>query len=460
MKTVFITIFDGAISKNILRSSFFQEIQKEFRVVLFVPAAKRVYYDTEFGGQNVIVETTPLPNYPNFERRFHSIALHSFPTRTVYLKIWYEFKKSGKFLRLLSRIFLWMSGKYTPLHRFMRSVYARINDNSFDSHFEKYSPDCVFVPNMMSNEDYRLIKASRRHRVVSIGMPKSWDNFTSKTFFNIFPDWIMVQNQIMKNQASDLFGYPQNRLLVVGFPQFDIYAGSVRRPRADFFQDCGLDPEKKTILYAAAGSQLAPHDEQVLSGLIQDIESDPVLRNRMQILVRPHPKYDFREDVVTLKKEFVSVDYPGTIRGSKRAHWEFRDTDVERLFESLYFSDILISTISTLNLEAAILNKPLISIGFDGNVTLPYVLSVARYYEYDHMLPLVRSGGMRVAYTRASLLDEVKRALTEPSIDTHGREILVSDLVGVCDGQAGDRVAKALISITTNYEKRRPEENI
>jgi hypothetical protein len=106
--------------------------------------------------------------------------------------------------------------------------------------------------------------------------------------------------------------------------------------------------------------------------------------------------------------------------------------------------DLLISTVSTLNLEGAIFDKPLISIGFDGEHSLPFALSTARYYRYDHMLPVVNSGGMVVAYTIDELVRCIREYLQNPTKDAAGRHRIAEDLVGEC-GEAGKRVAQFII---------------
>lgn len=450
MKTVWITVYDGAISKNILRTSVFAELQKQCRIVLFVPKAKQEFY-RGFIPKTVRIEATPEADHPLFENRFHALALDSFPTHTVYLKIWHDYKKNRSVLKLLLKLFLWTLGKTTPFHRFMRQIYATVPDRSFDSFFAACPPDCVFLPNMMSNEDYRLIKAARKRRILSIGMPKSWDNFTSKTFFNIFPDRILVQNEIMKEEAVRLFSYPRKHITVVGFPQFDIYARQDEGySRTEFLSSLGLDPEKRTILYAAAGHQLAPYDEEVLSGLIHQIQEDPECQ-KIQILVRPHPKYEFQEKAIP-RFTHVVVDRPGSLITNKRSSWEFEDRDISHLMRSLRAMDVLISTVSTLNLEGAIFDKPLISIGFEGSRHVPFELSAARYYQYDHMRPIVQTGGMQVAYNRRELLDLVKRALREPGLHCKERKMIVERIVGGNDGNAGLRVANYIISAISHVK--------
>ena len=445
MKTLFITIYDGAISKNVLRTDIFALLRKEYRIILFVPASKREYYDATFGGEAVKVESVPPPKHPIFEAKFQALALDLFHTESVRIKIAYRYAIDGKKSRYLLKMILWHLGRFSFVHRILRRIYQTVPDRSFDRYFVQYTPSIVFVPNMMSNDDYRMLKSARRFGVKSIGMPKSWDNLTTKTFFNVFPDRIIVQNRVMREAAIRLFGFDASRISVAGHPAFDVYASSeVGMSREEFCADLGLDASRKIILYAAAGDALAPRDEEVLDELINAIETTPGLQGA-QLLVRPHPKYVFDPSRIRTRP-FVRIDHPGIKLTKKNASWEFEAADILHLRDSLRHMDVLISTASTLNLEGAIFDRPLISIGFDGRRQLSPELSTYRYYRYEHLQPLVESSGMPVAKSFAELKVMVEDALRDPSLLRAGRRRIVRDLVGDVDGGAGSRVASEIIA--------------
>lgn len=446
MKTIFITVYDGAISKNVLRTEILKQLRAKYHIVLFVPEKKKSYYTEHFATDSVHVEVTPPPDHAWFEAKFQSLALDLFHTESVRIKILHHYASRGNIARMLFKLLLWQIGRLKIVHRILRALYRRVPDSSFERHFDRYSPNLVFVPNMLSNEDYRMIKTASARGVPSIGMPKSWDNLTTKTFFNTFPDSVLVQSQVMKETAMDLFGYPQDNITVVGHPAFDVYAFQHNvRSREEFCQDLGLDPSRKIIVYAAGGSALAPHDEEVLSLLIEEINASPDLHG-VQVLIRPHPKYEFDEKAIP-RRDFVAIDNPGIRITQKKSSWEFLDNDIAHLMDTLMHMDLLISTASTLNLEGAIFDKPLLSVAFDGHVKVPYALSVARYYQYEHLKPLVDSGGMGVAYSKEDLFSQVRRYLLDPAQDRTGRGNIVEKLVWKADGQSGKRVAEAIIRV-------------
>lgn len=438
-KTIFITIYDGAVSQNILRTDVFRILKEHAKIVLFVQKDKEDYFREQFGSSGVLIEVLPEPSRPAFERIFSRLALYGLPTRTVFSKIRYGWLKNKKVFLVLFELLLWILGHAKIFRLLLRRTYNAVPDNSFDIFFEKYSPSAVFAPNLVSDESFRLVKGARRRGVTSFGMPKGFDNLTSKTFFGVHPDWLLVQMPMVKEHAIRFMDFPKDKILAAGFSRFDIYKnkGSIVS-RQEFCQKLGLDPLKKIILYAGAGDQMAPYDEEILADLLKSIEEGKVTFPA-QVLVRPHPKYKYRSEILSPSPLWV-LDLPGKRVGRSV---EFEKEDVAHLMNSLVHCDVLVHTASTLALEASIFDRPNISIGFDGDRILPLGLSVSRYYEYEHYKSLVDTGGIKVVFSPQELVSALNEYLSDPSRDSEGRKLIASQVGEV--GSAGQRTAEFIL---------------
>lgn len=455
-KTIFIIIRDGEVSHNVLRTDVFRILKERAKLVLFVPSFKREYFEKKFASPEVIIETIPSPGSPRLETWFSRIFLYSLHSPSIKIKIEYAYRSGGTLAAYLIKKMLWYSGRFYPVRWWWRIFYRMLPDHSFDPYFKKYRSDLVFAANLVSDEDHRLLKTAKRFGIQSIGMPKGWDNLTLKTFLGVFPDWLLVQTPLIKKDAVTFLDYPEERIIVVGFPKFDIYANrSLATARDEFLRKFGLDPQKKTILYAGAGDQLAPHDEEILAEFLKAIERGKVAVP-VQVIVRPHPKYRYRKEALPLKGFWV-FDRPGKIVGSNEAHVEFEEEDVLHLMNSLLHSDLLVHTASTLGIEAAIFDKPPITIAFDGftlldNSTLTGLkkidtaLSVARYYEYVHYKRVIATGGMRVARSLEELINFTNEYLLYPERDREKRKIMAKENAYRIDGKAGERVASFILT--------------
>lgn len=445
MKTIFITIYDGAISKNILKSNIFLLLKSKIKIVLFVPAGKIEYYKNNFSEANVFIEAFPKATFPKLEILLSQIFINSIYAKNIKIRINYNYANGENGLvKKFLRLFLWQLGKYKIWRIFLRLLYSMIPDHSYDVYFTKYKPQAIYTPNMISHEDMRIIKGARRYKVMVIGMMKSWDNITSKAFVAMRPDWFIAQNEIIKKEMVKYLDFPENKIYVTGWPQFDIYTNkNIYQGREVFCKKLGLDVNKKIILYCGAGLMIAPYDIEVLNMLIRSIEQKKI-RYDVQILFRLHPKYSSAEESLD-KNTLVIVDRPGGNNLGKLSYWEFEEDDILHLANSLYHSDVVICTASTMNIESAIFDKPVVNPAFDGDHKLPPSLSVSRRYKYDHQLNINNTNGIKIAYSDEEFIQYLNDYLDDPKIDSDGRCKIVEEQCSKLDGLAGQRIAEFII---------------
>lgn len=434
---------DGEVSKGILHTDIYPLLSEKVRIVFLVSKNKADFFATQITGDSII-EIMPTADSPRLEEWLLDLFLFSVPTESIKVKIEYTRALGGSLAAKYIKYLLWFAGHVRLYRALCRLVYQLLTDRSLNALFEKYNPELVFAANLTSLEDARLIKAAHRRGVPSVGMPKGWDNLTLKTLLPVFPDVLLVQTPVMKRDAEKL-DYPPDKISVVGFPKFDVYADtSLLKSREEFMRALKLDPTKKMILYAGAGDVLAPHDEEVLAALLQAIESGRVL-GEPQVVVRPHPKYLYRIEIIP-PKSFWAYDRPGTVVGPRAMDFEFNKSDIDHLMNSLFHADLLIHTASTLGIESAIFDRPTITIGYDGDTKPVHAYSTARYYDYEHYARVIATGGMHVAHSTDELISFTNQYLRDPAKDREGRRQIVDENTYKVGG-AGKRVAEAILSV-------------
>ena len=84
-----------------------------------------------------------------------------------------------------------------------------------------------------------------------------------------------------------------------------------------------------------------------------------------------------------------------------------------------------INASSTLCLDACMLDRPVINIGFDGWQDLPYEKSARRGLDYIHMRKLLSLGGVRLARSFTELQNHINAYLNDPGLDHEGRNLTV-----------------------------------
>jgi hypothetical protein len=271
----------------------------------------------------------------------------------------------------------------------------------------------------------------------------SWDNFTNKLMPVRRVNRLIVWNDLMKQQAVALHGYAPDEVRTAGTPQWDLYFrdGTIV-PRDTFFRQIGGDPSRKLITLSTTPRELYPHHDHVLRVLIRAMNGD-AWRKPVQILVRLHPRDDrgaYAEfeglPHVTIEKPFRS-----TVTAGDGLAIDITEDNQRHLANTMQHSDVVVNVASTLAIEAAIFDTPVVNVSFDGEAPSEWVRSARRYYRFTHYMNITRHDAVRVAGDPAALVEQVGRYLEDPSLDRAGRRQVVLEQCQFLDGRAAERVA-------------------
>jgi hypothetical protein len=439
--TIFITSFHPLISRNILRTGLLERFSKDNHIIILVPDFKKEYFLKEFGSASVRIEGVDM-RLTWADLIFRKLALVLANTKAVYIRRRAQYFQDKGFLRFLfytlaskviggSQVFLMMV-RFTDM-KFFKS-------RRFENIFDKYSPDLVFSTDLQNELDVRLLKEAKVRRVRNVGMIRSWDNLTSKGIIRIVPDQIVVQNKIVLEEAVRYDFIRRENISVVGIPHYDKYFADKFLMRADFIVRFGPDLSKKTILFAPIGDRYIRSNNldkkvlEILSGL------------NVNILVRLPPTdtvnfKDFKSKGARVVFQETGVKTGG---GGKKLN-EINKEDDETLALSLRFCDLVVTGQSTIAVDAAVFDKPVIAVNFDSEPRV-YWDSVRRYYDYEYYLPILKSGGVKVAESPEKLMELATKYLEDPDLDKHGRKVILNEQAQFTDGKSTERLADILIS--------------
>lgn len=448
MKTIFITVYDGMISKNILRSEAFDALKNRegLRIVLIVDQLKKEVYQKEFGESNIVIEA-PLKFEHKIMERAWSRFLAQLPrTETIRLLIGGSpLSPEKSFLRKKFLFFI----SFLFARKTCRLILRKIDKIIFGGWqlaplFEKYKPDLVFASNVFAMPDVWALKQAQKRRIKNIGMIKSWDNPSSKGLFRVHPDKLIVHNHLLQKEVAEIDDYPEEKVFISGIPQYDIYfrnSGFVGRE--DFWVKYGITPAKKIILYLEPGLMLAPHGEEIWEMMNEFLEKKQV-EFPAEIFVSVHPAYPIKNEIAE-KLSGIKFVRLGKYAAANFKSWEFSNEDMLELMQAVKFSDLVINTGSTMNIEASILDKPIINIAFDGFKKLDYDRSVRQYYDFNHLKNIVKTGGVKIAYNKEELLSQINELLENPNIGVAGRTKITKEQCAFTDGRSGERLGNYIL---------------
>lgn len=454
MKTIIIPLFDGFIARNILYTSVITELTKrgDTRVVIIPPKGKVELYAKQFeNGTTIFVEKGPFWEHDRLEQITEKLFLHSIPTRFMRIRQvdWYWNK--GKYVPYLLATTLRYLGHIRLWHRFIRRIDLLLPVQPYIREIlDRWQPDCIFAPTMIARDEIALMRLGKKRGAVVVGMVKSWDNLTSKAFLRCFPDRMIVHTEIVKREAIEIYGYPEKNIIVTGLPQYDAYLEEgFTETREAFFKKIGADPHKKLITYAPAGDWMTHFDKEILSRILDWIDEGKL--GSAQVLLRLHPTYESQTEELAGRPNLL-VERPGKhfdapTKEAKLRSVEFDTEDMRHLASTMRWSDATINTGSTMTIEAAIFDTPVILIAFDGSASLPYWKSVRRYYDRDHYDAILRSGGTTLVRSFDELKDALVRYLENREVHREGRRRIALEQCYKLDGRSAERVAKAVLEM-------------
>lgn len=453
MKTILMTLSTAAETKNLMQTAVRPTLlaDPELRLVVLAPRDKAEFYKKEYGGERVIVETSADLEYEATPvRRFwRSLSYNSVPTRTVWTRSNKQFFIHPSLFEAAAIAWkkpVWLLGHTRLWREFVRWVefnFFKEDEAALGFLFDKYRPDLVFATNVIHGTNIGLAKQARRRQVRFVGMVKTWDNLTSKGLLLVKPDALIVPNGVVAREAEALGDLPAAKIFIGGVPQYDDYADpALRMSREEFAAAVGLDPAKKILLYAMGGIMNQDDPTGHLAILDEAIEAGRL--PPATVILRAHPKYDIGVLGISRFKNVLFYQPGKKVVGTK-GEWEFDREDVRILLNMLRHADVELNTGSTLSIESAIFDRPVVLAAFDSPKTRGYYHSVRHGLDVTHYRFVQATGGVARANGPEELVARVKEYLDDPTRDAAGRKRLVQELVGE-PGNAGARIGQFVLS--------------
>lgn len=459
MKTVFIVITRGFIIRNILRSGLLDILTNaNIKIVILFVDLKKVGFPEslrkEFERENVIIEVVTAEKKNTYIKQRLYNLFKSLSQYFVFSKSTWSYGQIGNEQKM-NRNIAWAyleRAIFTVLSKFhfLKKIARFLEENFFftpvyNKYFDTYQPDAVFSTSIIATHDMQFMKEAKHRGIKTISMPKGWDNIT-KILYRVVPDYIIVQNEIMKAQAKEVQKVAHDNIFVTGFPQFDWY----RRPeiilsRKEFFERLGLPEDRKFIFFGSEGTW-APDDKRVAQVLAEALPKDDVFVFPCSMLIRPHysdvanPRFkDFQG------LPFVKVDDNYNLSEFFIDNWNPTVEETKFFVNCMYHCDIMIMIASTLALDAMAFNKSTLGLAYNilHNPRTGEDIS-KKWYETDHMLAVLSTNAVDIVSSDKELIDMINMNLKNPERKHKERQALIDEVCYKIDGHSSQRVADVI----------------
>ncbi len=385
----------------------------------------------------VVTETTDLRFRETIESKLFDATLLGMAGQMTYVSLLRRIPGMGKLLASLERLFF--------------------TTHAHDRQFKELNIQCVLTPGMGNfgfwNEGSFALEAQR------MGLPAfaaitNYDNIVNMGYRGFDPACLAVWSRQMADEVIKLHGFPASKIEITGAVQYDRFMKPLPLSREEFLKSIHLDPQKKTVLFA--GGVNINHYFDVYRVFVEQREK--IWPEPFNFIVRPYPHIKLLGSPAwqVLEKLFTSsgayISNPGSIDASGdrteelRQDFTFND-EPDELNYLLRFSDLMVNYFSTIGLEAAICDLPVIHIGYDAFAFgQRYGVTTKFLQRQTHNRRKLRLAAARIAMTEDELLKHVSAYLENHDLDKEARyEYAVSEC-GDLDGQAGARLVNMIKS--------------
>ena len=417
-----ISISEGQVVRNLLENSLIDILLLKFpslKIIILSPAYNIPEFKSKWNFDGKVTHDKLLP-----------FAKCSNDKRIAHVRR--KLSKVG--LKSLSRLFI-------GLERYKKSrehdYYLKyLKDNMGDT-------TLLLTTHIHLPIEAPLLSAAKELNIASLGIVNSWDNVVKG--IEAHPDNVLVWNDINKEQMCVLEGYKKEYVKTIGAPAFDPYFNQKNIvPREKFCQEYGFDPERPIILYATIGQYVPFFEETNILDNLLDIFKNYKLSERPQIICRLHPWS--KKELFKNYSSSKNLVYSSYNNYTPTLGWTPTLREVIDASNLLYHSDICITPGSTMVLESAIFDTPLIVPTF--NDFQPEVWK--KYYSemgfFKHAGKLVKNNLVPIVRSRSELEKWINNYLESPNLFSKERRTIVDNYIKYKDGKSISRLFEVIIS--------------
>jgi len=358
------------------------------------------------------------------------------------------------------RIFIQLMRRSNLVRSDFRGHQMQFSPDLYTDLFEKYRPDLVVASTPGWRLDRYLLRQAARRKVPTASVIVGWDNSSSYGLCGAPVDWITCWSEIQKQELVLGSDWDPARVHIGGIPSYD---GYFRRqwlmPRSEYFTLHNLDPQRKLLSFACSFVSFSPNYQDI-EPLARQVAGDS-LAEPAQLLVRLHPNHFWNEPLYRGEADrirqlardlpHVHVVEPVPLGGELGY---YSGEDMPEKTSMMAHSDVFLTVYSTMVVETAIHDRPIISVCFDApggwNQPGKFSLPLSEIGAWPTHQRFRQSSAGRVVMNEAELKTEINRYLKDPRADQEARRSFIDREVTFTDGSAGRRTGEFLAGLVLN----------
>ena len=482
-KTIFLYIHSGFSLRYLVRSDVCKTLLKSnYHIVLVVHNADEPGFREKYESSNISVEQFNKYDSENFLKKhklqriliqirsfvlngFHgksfTTTIDDFKEYFLYEKKWVKGNSVklylyGNFFSFIIEVLKKSKLLRNLLIRFETFFYSPDLNSSL---FKKYSPDLLVVT-ALAGFKYNEIFAREaiKNNIPVCCVILSWDNTSGHGMPGYKPNHVISWTDSMKEELVELNDIGKDRITVGGVAHWDpYYQDNFQYSKEQTYKHFDLDSAKKTLLYITKSPKRFPWGPSLVRDIADAIENKTII-SPTQLLVRIHPLHYRRENnkfifqkiideyhEVTKKYPFVKLNCPEF--ESQEVNFDLKDNETKLLSSLLTHSSLMLNMFSTMAIEAAIHDLPVINMSIQEVCKGDFQNSrqdIMTDYNQYHNKRAYETGGVDTVFTLKELYKKINTFLDNPSLGREERKVLKTNEAGPFEGNAGEMIAKQI----------------
>ena len=409
-KKIGITITEGRVIRDLFNNKFLDYVIN-------------IGYD--------IVILSPVVNYDDF--------LNQYESKNVNI-IWFPKLNFSKFNKILLRIRSYIKNKKIPfIFKKWMSIEKKLwrPDKKISKIIYDHKISLFVLTNPMFSRELEINNTAQSLGIKTIGVMRSWDNFWRG--LDVKVDLLAVWGPVNKLEAKKLWYYDDENVKKIGPTPMDRYFLKNTLWSKEVFLDYfNFQNRRPIITIATLGNLTDYYDETYLVDFIIDSINSGKIPKDTQLIIRLHPttilayflKYSQMENIVL---SYVDKYIP-------TLGWTMDNEDVDIMANILYHSDVIISPGSTVTIEAAIFDTPIVFPTFNPRQQNLLDEFYKKNYWEKHFKKLIEDNVIMLHDTPAKLIDGINSYLEDPESHKSKRIKIVKDYVHYTDGSSTKRL--------------------
>jgi hypothetical protein len=328
--------------------------------------------------------------------------------------------------------------------------------------FQRYQPRLVVASTPGWRLDRYLLREAIRQNIPTAAVVVGWDNPSSYSIPGAPVDHITCWSQVQKDELVLGSDWSPDRVNIGGIPTYDGYFRKQwQLTREEYFHLHGLDLNRKLLSYAASFVSFSPNYQNV-EALARLVAGDS-LASPSQLLVRLHPNHYWDNHLFAAEREkirqlahdipHVHIVEPVPLGGSLGY---YSGEDMPEKASMMAHSDVFLTVYSTMVVETAIHNCPIVSACLDApggwNIPRKYSLPLSEIGNWPTHDRFRRSGFGRIAVNENELREAINYYLQTPDADAAQRQAFIQSECTFTDASAGRHTGQYLLSLINHHK--------